>query len=154
MDIQVKPWPIFVRIRGPVEEDHLTFVPALIRLSYVRKVERCKSVRWVWADSVHTALVPLPTVCGVPVVPYVYGDLHSLKNTCKLCLQDILHFICIFKIFLVHKVLKFSFFYNLLFLRSQKVFLHENRKKIRHTANTQLRAIIKIRENMRNWGWY
>lgn len=39
MNVKMKPGAVLVRVGGPVEEDHLAFVPALIRFANIRYIK-------------------------------------------------------------------------------------------------------------------
>lgn len=79
MHVQVEPGSILVLVRGAVEEDHLTLVPALVRLTDVREVEACGSVGGVRRHPRHPAFVPLPAVRWVALVPNVDWDVLPLN---------------------------------------------------------------------------
>lgn len=70
--IQMHPRPILRRIRRPIQEIHLTLIPALVSLPNSGQIQRCQ------ATERRPTFVPLPRVRGVPVVPDVDGDLDVL----------------------------------------------------------------------------
>lgn len=76
----MKPRAILVRVRRAVEEHDFTFVPSLVRLPNICKIERGESIGRVRGNSTHATLVPLAAMGRVTVVPDVDWDLQALKS--------------------------------------------------------------------------
>lgn len=80
MHVQVEPRAIFVLRGGTIQEDNLAFIPTLVRLFDVSKIERSATKTAVRGYQRYATLVVVMKVWRVVVVPDVHRQPQPLSS--------------------------------------------------------------------------